>query len=177
MNNDSSTTRNSSRPRRRSRAWGDARLRHHRHRHHAGALDYAGGELARHGTTTDPLVHTVIGDCTILLETSHTFTYRHADEVHGGRLFSYDSQPGIARCALVKHVATTNAVRALHHLADVLGGASYSRAPPFERIWRDVQAGTFMPMGNLAARALIDASTLGITAAPVTGLDETGHEC
>ncbi|QWF85796.1 hypothetical protein HUW46_09276 [Amycolatopsis sp. CA-230715] len=34
-----------------------------------------------------------------------------------------------------------------------------------------------MPMGNLAARALIDASTLGITAAPVTGLDETGHEC
>jgi alkylation response protein AidB-like acyl-CoA dehydrogenase len=50
----------------------------------------------------------------------------------------------------------------------VVGGAGYSRALPFERMWRDVQAGVFMPMANPAARRMIGASAFGITLAPVS---------
>jgi hypothetical protein len=36
-------------------------------------------------------------------------------------------------------------------------------------MWRDVQAGPIMPMGNLAARQLVGADTLGVQTAPEHG--------
>ncbi|SFA84054.1 Acyl-CoA dehydrogenase [Amycolatopsis marina] len=142
----------------------------------AGALDWACRQLTARGRTGDPVLQDAIGECEILVESSRALIYRHADEVSSRRLFELGVQEGISRCALVKYVASNNAVRVLQRLVDVVGGASYSKALPFERMWRDAQAGTFMPMGNLAARRLIGASALDFQVAPVVGYDETGPD-
>lgn len=142
----------------------------------AGALDWAVTQLAARGKGTDPLVQDTVGECEILVESARALTYRHADEVGTGRLFELGVQEGIARCALVKYVASNNASTVVHRLVDVLGGASYSRKLPYERMWRDAQAGTFMPMSNQAARRIIGASALGVAIAPVIDFDETGPD-
>jgi hypothetical protein len=36
-------------------------------------------------------------------------------------------------------------------------------------MWRDAQAGPFMPFANQAARELIGATSVGVELAPVTG--------
>jgi alkylation response protein AidB-like acyl-CoA dehydrogenase len=142
----------------------------------AGALDWAVAQLAGRGKGTDPLVQDTIGECQILVESCRALTYRHAQEVTSRRLFEMGVQEGIARCALVKYVASNNATLVLRRLVDVLGGASFSRKLPYERMWRDAQAGTFMPMGNQAARKIIGASALGVAIAPVIDFDETGPD-
>ncbi|GAB2750986.1 acyl-CoA dehydrogenase family protein [Amycolatopsis magusensis] len=142
----------------------------------AGALDFAVQRLTKRGRPIDPVVQDAIGECTILLESSRALMYRHAEEVASRRLFDLGVQEATARCALVKYVASNNAVKVLQRLVDVIGGMSYTRALPFERMWRDAQAGTFMPMGNLAARKLIGASALGVRTAPSIGFAETGHD-
>jgi alkylation response protein AidB-like acyl-CoA dehydrogenase len=53
--------------------------------------------------------------------------------------------------------------------ARLTSGGTLSRDLPFERRWRDAQAGTVMPMGNLAARRLVGADTLGVATAPAAG--------
>lgn len=142
----------------------------------AGALDWATTQLAARGKGTDPLVQDTIGECEILVETCRALNYRHAEEVTSRRLFDLGVQEGIARCALVKYVASNNATLVLRRLVDVLGGASFSRKLPYERMWRDAQAGTFMPMSNQAARKIIGASALGVPIAPVIDFDETGPD-
>jgi alkylation response protein AidB-like acyl-CoA dehydrogenase len=52
-------------------------------------------------------------------------------------------------------------------LAELNGGAAFGRALPFERMWRDVQAGPIMPMGSIAARQFVGATALGVEVAPV----------
>ncbi|RZQ65335.1 acyl-CoA dehydrogenase family protein [Amycolatopsis suaedae] len=141
----------------------------------AGALEWAVGQLTKRGKPIDPVVQDVIGECTILVESARALMQRHAEEVTSRRLFELGVQEGIARSAVVKYVASNNAVKVMQRLVDVIGGMSYTRRLPFERMWRDAQAGTFMPMGNLAARKLIGASTLGLETLPVIGFDETGH--
>jgi alkylation response protein AidB-like acyl-CoA dehydrogenase len=49
----------------------------------------------------------------------------------------------------------------------VNAGAAFGRALPFERMWRDVQAGPIMPMGSIAARQFVGATALGVEVAPV----------
>ncbi|SDX05599.1 Acyl-CoA dehydrogenase [Amycolatopsis xylanica] len=134
----------------------------------AGALDWTVRSLVKRGKTEDPVLQDVIGECQILVESSRALIHRHVDEVSSGRLFGGDVQEGVARCGLVKYVASNNAVKVLQRLVDVIGGASYTKALPFERMWRDVQASTFMPMGNLAARKLIGASVLGVPTLPTS---------
>lgn len=142
----------------------------------AGALDWAITQLTARGRGTDPLVQDTIGECRILVESARALTYRHSDEVGTRRLFELGVQEGIARCALVKYVASNNATLVLRRLVDVLGGASFTRKLPYERMWRDAQAGTFMPMSNQSARTLIGAGALGVETAPVIGFAETGPD-
>lgn len=139
----------------------------------AGAVDWTIQQVKR---KSDPLVIDAIAECEILIESSRALLYRHADEVTTRRIFDLGVQQGIARCALVKYVASNNATRVLQRLVDVIGGASYTRRLPFERMWRDAQAGVFMPMNNGRAKQFIGASALGVELAPVIGFDETGHE-
>lgn len=92
------------------------------------------------------------------------------------RLFTGDVQDEVARCSVVKYVAANNAVQVMQRLVDVLGGMSYTKKLPFERMWRDVQASTFMPMGNLATRRLVGAHVLGVRTLPEIGPGETGPD-
>ncbi|MDT7654295.1 MAG: hypothetical protein QOI36_5701 [Pseudonocardiales bacterium] len=133
-----------------------------------GALAWTVRRVVHSGRAEDAVVQDVIGACRILLETSRAMLYRHVDEVENGRLLDQGVQSGLARCAMVKYVAANNAVEVLHRLVDVVGGPGYTRNLPFERMWRDVQAGPIMPMGNLAARRLVGADTLGVVTAPVS---------
>lgn len=142
----------------------------------AGALDWTVAGVRRLGRESDPLVMDAIAECQILIETARALVYRHADEVATRRLFDLGVQEGIARCALVKYVASNNATQVLRRLVDVLGGASYSRKLPFERMWRDAQAGVFMPLPNARARKFIGASVLGVELLPSIGFDETGPD-
>jgi alkylation response protein AidB-like acyl-CoA dehydrogenase len=142
----------------------------------AGAVDWTIAQVRKVGRERDPLVTDAIAECEILIETARALTYRHADEVATRRLFDLGVQDGIARCALVKYVASNNATQVLHRLVDVVGGASYSRNLPFERMWRDAQAGVFMPLPNTRARKFIGASAMGVELLPTIGFDETGHD-
>jgi alkylation response protein AidB-like acyl-CoA dehydrogenase len=135
----------------------------------AGALDWTVQRVVRSGRADDPVVQDVIGECRITLETSRAVLHRHVDDVQHGRISAGGVQEGLARCATVKYVAATNATQVLQRLVDVVGGPAYTRALPFERMWRDVQAGPIMPMGNLAARRLVGADTLGVATAPEHG--------
>jgi alkylation response protein AidB-like acyl-CoA dehydrogenase len=141
-----------------------------------GAVDWTIEQVKRMGREADPLIMDAIAECEILIESSRALLYRHADEVTTRRIFDLGVQEGIARCALVKYVASNNATRVLQRLVDVIGGASYTRKLPFERMWRDAQAGGFMPMNNGQAKKYIGASALGVELAPVIGFDETGHD-
>ncbi|RZS41072.1 alkylation response protein AidB-like acyl-CoA dehydrogenase [Herbihabitans rhizosphaerae] len=142
----------------------------------AGALSWTVDQVVRRGKHTDPLVQNVIGECEILLESSRALIHRHVDDVRDGVLTGPEVQEGVARCGLVKYVASNNAAAVMRQLVEVIGGASYTRSLPFERMWRDVQAGVFMPMPNATARRLLGASVLGVELAPSIGPDETGHD-
>ena len=142
----------------------------------AGALAWTIDQVRRAGRERDALVTDAVAECEILLESSRALMVRHADEVASRRLFELDVQQGMARCALVKYVASDNATKVLRRLVDVVGGAGYARSLPFERMWRDAHAGVFMPMANTRARTFIGASALGVSLAPAIGFDETGPE-
>jgi len=60
-------------------------------------------------------------------------------------------------------------VQVFTRLIDVVGGAAYTKTLPFERMWRDVQAGLFMPVSSFAAHEMIAASSLGLSLAPTYG--------
>lgn len=141
----------------------------------AGALDWSKRQVQRRGLTSSPLVVDAVAECEILLEQSRAALYRHADLVTNGDMFEQlDVQEGLAHCAFVKYVCTNNAAGLIAKLVDVVGGATYARKLPFERMWRDVQAGLFMPFANHPGRELIGSSALGTAMAPAIGRDETG---
>lgn len=133
-----------------------------------GALEWAVQQCVRRGRGTDPRVQDVVAECEIQLETARAVLDRHSAEVASGRLLEdFTVQEGLARCALVKYVCSNNATAIVDRLVEVVGGAGYIRRLPFERMWRDVQAGRVMPFANHAARELIGATTLGVQLAPV----------
>ncbi|HEV7977595.1 acyl-CoA dehydrogenase family protein [Amycolatopsis sp.] len=142
----------------------------------AGALEWTVRQLSGRPKANDPVIQDAIGECHILLESSRALIHRHVEEVTTRRLYDRGVQEGVARSALVKYVASNNAVQVVQRLVDVIGGASYTKALPFERMWRDIQASTFMPMGNLAARKLIGANVLGVETLPVIDFAETGPD-
>ncbi|MGH8964150.1 MAG: acyl-CoA dehydrogenase, partial [Actinomycetes bacterium] len=133
----------------------------------AGALRWTIARLTAAGREADPVVQDVIGECVILLESSRALIHRHVEEVVTRTLHALGVQDAMARCVTVKHAAANNAVTVVQKLADVNGGAAFGRAMPFERMWRDVQAGPIMPMGNIAARTFVGANALGVEVAPV----------
>jgi alkylation response protein AidB-like acyl-CoA dehydrogenase len=135
----------------------------------AGALDWTVQRMVRGGRAEDPVVQDIVGDCRIRLETSRAVLQRHADDVRHGRISAGGVQAGVARCATVKYVAATNATHVVQRLVDLVGGPAFSKDFPFERMWRDVQAGPIMPMGNLAARRIVGAAALGVATAPEHG--------
>jgi len=138
-----------------------------------GGLSWALDLLRQRDPTGPPGVRTVVADVDILLEQSRAMYTRHAAEAATGAMYEgMTVQEGLARCAVVKHVCTENAIRAMDLLAGVVGGVAYSRSQPFERMWRDVQAGRFMPFDPSSARDLIGASALGVTLAPEVGAED-----
>jgi alkylation response protein AidB-like acyl-CoA dehydrogenase len=142
-----------------------------------GALDWAAEQVNRRGRSASIQVRHSLAEVELLVEQSRAALYRHAEDVGSRRMFEQlGVQEGFARCAFVKYVCTNNAVAAMTKLVEVLGGAAYSRRLPFERMWRDAQAGVMMPFGNHAARDLIGASSVGAEYAPVIGFEETGHD-
>lgn len=135
----------------------------------AGALEWTLHQTRGRDKAADARVQDTIAHCEIQLETARAMLYRHADEVASGQLREgYTVQEGLARCAMVKYVCTNNATDIVGRLSEVLGGAGYLRKLPFQRMWRDVQAGTIMPFANHPAREIIGATALGIELAPVS---------
>jgi alkylation response protein AidB-like acyl-CoA dehydrogenase len=133
----------------------------------AGALQWTVDRQTAAGKGTDPVVQDAVGHCRMLLESSRALIHRHVEEVVSRALHALDVQEAMARCITVKHVAAHNATEILQRLAELNGGAAFGRALPFERMWRDVQAGPIMPMGSIAARRFVGATALGVEVAPV----------
>jgi alkylation response protein AidB-like acyl-CoA dehydrogenase len=134
----------------------------------AGALEWTLGQIRRKGLENDPRVQDAVADVEIMLEVNRSVLERHAAEVSSHRLIDQLTvQEGLSRCAFVKNVCTNNAAAIMTRLLDVVGGAAYMRGQPFERMWRDVQAGLVMPINNRTGKELIGASSLGIAVAPV----------
>ncbi|WP_062355503.1 acyl-CoA dehydrogenase family protein [Herbidospora yilanensis] len=141
------------------------------------ALDWAVDLARRNGLERDSRTQDAIADAEIAIETSRAMLQRHAADVMSGALVAQlPVQEGLARCALVKNVCTNNAAAVVNRLIDVVGGAAYRRGSAYERIWRDVQAGLFMPINNRTGKELIGASTLGVELAPVAPFVLPGGE-
>ena len=82
-------------------------------------------------------------------------------------------QEALANSVFAKYVASNNAVAILDKIFDVVGGAAYHRRLPFERMYRDVRAGTVMPYNNRDAHRLLGQTVLGIENVPVNALGES----
>lgn len=133
-----------------------------------GALEWSIQQAQRRGKGTDARVQDVVAECEIHLETARAMLYRHSEEVASRRLFDdFTVQEGLARCAMVKYVCTNNATEIVGKLMEVIGGAGFLRQLPYQRMWRDAQAGVIMPFANHPARELIGATALGVELAPV----------
>ena len=143
----------------------------------SGALEWAKQQVRRRGLIENPRAQDAIADAEILIETARALLYRHTDQFGTPEYFEeLDLQEIVAQSALVKHVATQNAVQVFTRLIDVVGGAAYAKSLPYERSWRDVQAGLFMPVSSFAAHELIAASSLGLSLAPTHGTLRTQPE-
>lgn len=135
-----------------------------------GALDWAKQQVKRRALTDNARAQDAIADCEVLIESARALLFRHAEQFGTQQMYNeFDLQEIVAQSALVKHVCTKNAVEVFTRLIDVVGGAAYVRSLPFERMWRDVQAGLFMPLSDAAAHEIIAASSLGLSLAPTFG--------
>lgn len=140
-----------------------------------GALKWAKQQAIRRGRVADARVQDTVAECEMLVEASRAVLERHAHEVTSRQMFEQMTvQEGLSRCAFAKYICTNNATEVMRRLVDVVGGAGYTRNLPFERMWRDVQAGPLMPFSNHAARQLIGVTALGIEYAPTTGSNGAG---
>lgn len=135
-----------------------------------GALEWAKQQVKRRGLVGNTRAQDAIADAEILIESARALLYRHTNQFGTEQMYEeFDLQEIVAQSALVKHVCTKNAVEVFTRLIDAVGGAAYATGLPFERTWRDVQAGLFMPVSSFAAHELIAASSLGISLAPTHG--------
>lgn len=142
-----------------------------------GALDWAKQQVRRRGLVDDARAQDAIADVEILIESARALLYRHTMQFGTEQYYDeFGLQEIVAQSALVKHVCTKNAVDAFSRLIDVVGGAAYAKSLPFERMWRDVQAGLFMPVSSFAAHEFIASSSLGLSMAPEHGSLRVGEQ-
>jgi alkylation response protein AidB-like acyl-CoA dehydrogenase len=133
----------------------------------AGAMWWAKEQVRKRNRDADPAVRDHFARMEILLETSRAVLYRHAHEVAEGTIYEQlPLQEIIARASVSKVVPVANALDIMRLIVDVVGGPTFMRREPFERMWRDMQAGPIMPMSNLAARRVIGATVFGDEVAP-----------
>jgi alkylation response protein AidB-like acyl-CoA dehydrogenase len=100
--------------------------------------------------------------------------WHFADEIESGELLLRRSvQEALANAVIAKHVASTNAVKILDLVFDVVGGAAYHKRFPIERMYRDVRAGTVMPYNSREAHKLLGKTVLGIEVMPENPLDDS----
>ncbi|MFC4908440.1 acyl-CoA dehydrogenase family protein [Actinomadura gamaensis] len=126
-----------------------------------GGMEWTRGFAERDGRADDRFVRDVLAECELLLESSRAVLYRHAAEDEEGHADELPLRELVARAAMVKTVCTGNAIEIMNRLAEVVGGAGLARALPFERMWRDVQAGRVMPFNRRTALELIGAASFG----------------
>jgi alkylation response protein AidB-like acyl-CoA dehydrogenase len=141
----------------------------------AGAMEWTRRSVVERGRARDPYVQWAFAEMELLLESARALLERHAREVVEGEIYRRLSvQQGLARTGVAKVVAVNNAVEIMRWVQQVLGGVSYHRRFPIERMWRDVQGGPIMPWNNVQAHKLFGATALGVQLAPEIGPDETG---
>jgi alkylation response protein AidB-like acyl-CoA dehydrogenase len=141
----------------------------------AGAMEQAKALLRKRGKQTDPLVQNTFAQMEILLESARAVLWRHCEDVMSGALFEQLSiQEAQAKAGLAKVIACNNAAQIVSLLPDALGGMSYARALPFERLWRDAQAGPIMPYNNYTAAKVFGATSLGVPIHPEIPEEESG---
>jgi len=142
----------------------------------AAALDWCRDWTISRKRLHHPGVQSRVAQMEILLETARAVIRSHCIDMESGALPQLDVQAGMAKCSVVKFVATNNAVQILDLVMQVAGGPGFYRRSPLERMYRDVRAGTIHPLNNLDTEELIGKTALGIQIAPAIPLEESGHE-
>jgi alkylation response protein AidB-like acyl-CoA dehydrogenase len=143
----------------------------------AGAMELAKDVIRKKGKQTDPVIQREFAEMETLLESARGVLWRHAEDIVSGELFQQLSvQEAQARTGLAKTVPCANAVAILQKIPNVIGGMAYSRKLPFERIWRDAQAGPVMPYNSHQIWRLCGATSLGVPLHPELDDSETGTD-
>ncbi len=141
----------------------------------AGAMQQAKEVVRKQGKHEDLYIQSVFAEMEILLESARAVLWRHCDDVLSGRLFDQLTvQEAQAKAGLAKVVACNNAAKIVDLIPSVVGGMSYTRSLPFERLWRDAQAGRIMPYNAYHAAKLFGATSLGVQLHPEISLEESG---
>lgn len=143
----------------------------------AGAMEMAKEIVRKKGKDRDPVVQREFGEMEILLESARAVIRGLCEDVMSDQLFTQMSvQEAQARTGLAKAIPCANAASIMQKIPNVIGGPSYSRKLPFERIWRDVQAGPVMPYNNHQTWRICGASSLGVQLHPELDDSESGVE-
>jgi alkylation response protein AidB-like acyl-CoA dehydrogenase len=139
----------------------------------AGAIEWAREQATRRNRHADPAVRQLFAEMEVLLETGRAVAYRHAQEVREELIFEQLSlQEVMARSALAKMIPVNNTIAILQKIVDAVGSATFQRKHPFDRMFRDAQAGPFMPFSNLSAYRLFAANLFEEQLAPTGPAEE-----
>jgi alkylation response protein AidB-like acyl-CoA dehydrogenase len=142
----------------------------------AAALDWCRDWAIARKRLHHPGVQSRVARAEILLETARAAISSHCIDMESGAIPQMDVQKGMAKSAVVKYVATNNAVQILDLAMQVAGGPGFYKRSPLERMYRDVRAGTIHPLNNLDTEELIGKTSLEIQIAPAIPIEESGHD-
>jgi alkylation response protein AidB-like acyl-CoA dehydrogenase len=140
----------------------------------AAALDWTRQWAIARKRLHHPGVQSRIARAEVLLESSRAVIRSHCLDMASGALPAGDVQHGMAKAAIVKYLATNNAVAIVDLAMEIAGGSGFYRRSPLERWYRDVRAGTIHPLNNLDTEELVGKTSLGIAIAPAIPLSESG---
>lgn len=141
----------------------------------AGAMEQAKAVVHKKGKQDDLLVQQAFAEMEMLLESARAVLWRHCEDVMSEELYEQMGvQEAQAKAGLAKVVACNNAAKIVDLVPEVVGGLSYTRKLPFERLWRDVQAGRIMPYNSYFAAKIFGATSLGVQLHPEIELEESG---
>lgn len=139
-----------------------------------GAMDWARDFTIERGDDDDPAMQRLFAEMEVLRETGRAVIWRLATEIEAGGLWRRGVQEALAGSAIAKQVAANNSVAVLDRVMDAVGGVGFHRRFPIERMYRDVRAGTIMPVNNRDTHALLGMTVFGkefLPVAPAPGAD------
>jgi alkylation response protein AidB-like acyl-CoA dehydrogenase len=111
----------------------------------------------KHPMSHLPSVYNKVGEMDLLIEGARAAMYKAADEVDKD-----DPQSWSRKAVAARMIAVENSVRVVDLALRAVGGSSYFKRLPLERLFRDVRAGLYHPFDSDESLEFLGKSAFGI---------------